>query len=64
MKVRFTRRQNVNKSVGVLVKSDRGRGLEELAIQGGQDANVVVGAGCRANNACVLIHSLEKLADN
>lgn len=48
----------------MLVKGDRSRGLEQLPVQGGEDADVVVGAGGGADDAGVLVDGLEELADD
>lgn len=36
--------KNVDERVGVTVEGNRGRGLQELAVEGGQDAHNIVGA--------------------
>ncbi len=43
---------------------DAGGGFEELAVDGGEDADEVVGAGCRAGDSGVLVDGFEKLADD
>lgn len=56
--------QNVNEGVRMLMQGDRGRGLEQLPVEGRQNSHIIVWSGGRAHNSSVLIHSLEKLADD
>mmetsp|Transcript_19580 Transcript_19580/g.51517 ORF Transcript_19580/g.51517 Transcript_19580/m.51517 type:complete len:217 (-) Transcript_19580:35-685(-) len=58
------RRQHVHDGVRVAVQRDRRAGLEQLAVDGAEDAHVVVGAGRRADDAVVVVDDLEELADD
>ena len=53
-----------HQGIAVLVKSHAGGWFEELPVQSGQNPHVVVGAGGGADNASVLVHGLQELADN
>ena len=48
------RGQHVHKGIGVLVQRNRGRGLQQLAIEGGEDAHVVIRTGRGADDSSVL----------
>ena len=58
------RRQHIHQGVTVLVERHAGAGLEQLSVQGGEDADVVVGAGGGANNASVLVNGLQELTNH
>jgi hypothetical protein len=62
-RVRFGR-EDVDEGVGVPVERDGGRGLEELAVERAEDADDVVRARRRADDARVLVDRLEELADD
>ena len=48
------RGQHVDEGIGVLVQRNRGRRLQQLAIEGGEDAHVVIGASRGADDSGVL----------
>ena len=56
--------QHVDQRVGVLVQRHRRRRLEQLSIQSGQNADVVIGAGSGTHDTRVLVHGFQKLADD
>ena len=55
-------RENVHEGVGVAVQRNGGTGLEQLAVEGGQDAHIVIGSRGGANDARVGVHHLQELA--
>ena len=48
------RGQHVDEGIGVLVQRHRGRRLQQFAIEGGEDAHVVIGPSGRADDSGVL----------
>ena len=44
------------------VKSDARRRLEKFSVQGGKDADDVIGSRCRSYDSGILIYGFEKLA--
>ena len=48
------RGQHVHECIGVLVQRNRRRRLQQLAIEGGEDAHVVIGPSGRADDSGVL----------
>lgn len=55
--------QNVHQRIAVLVQGDTGRRLQQLPVNGGQNAHVVVGPGGRTDDTGVLIDRLQELAN-
>lgn len=43
---------------------NRGRGFEELAVNGGKDTDEVVGARCRTGDAGVLVNGFQELSND
>ena len=50
--------QDVDDGVGVAVEGDGGVGLEEVAVEGAQDADAVGGAGGGGDDAVVVVDDL------
>lgn len=55
--------QHINQCIAVFMQCHRGWGLEQLPVDGGEDAHIVVRASGRTNNACVLVHCLQELTN-
>lgn len=51
-------REDIDEGVAVLVEGDARRGLQELAVDGREDTDVIVRASRGAYDACVLIDRL------
>ena len=58
------RGEDVDDGMRVAMQGDGGVGLEQLPVQGGQDAHVVVGPGRRRHDAVVGVDHLVELADD
>ena len=56
--------EDVHERVGVAVERDRRAGLEQLAVQSAQDADVVVAPGGGGDDTRVLVHHLQELTDH
>jgi hypothetical protein len=57
-------REDVDEGVGMTVKGNGGGGFEELAVDSGEDADDVIGARRRTDDAGMLVDGFEELADD